>query len=181
MIHSFKNTISYYPDGKYRWIYKFPMLKNPMILLTVWKIIGIGISFPLILVLLLDIIDRKNLNEVPSILEVFLLLYLLLYILAFIGYFLVSALYNWHYIVLFEMDEKGILHAQQSNKSKTPKTLNWIATDFLKVKSVTMYRKWNTIKVNAPLSKNQIYIEDKDFDFVWDYITTHCIHAKIKT
>ena len=27
------------PDGVYRWIYEFPMAKNPTILITVWKVL----------------------------------------------------------------------------------------------------------------------------------------------
>ena len=30
------------PDGKYRWIYEFSMLKNPAVLRTVFKVLGIS-------------------------------------------------------------------------------------------------------------------------------------------
>ena len=34
------------PDGKYRWYYEYPMLKNPVILFTVWKVVLIGSLVP---------------------------------------------------------------------------------------------------------------------------------------
>jgi hypothetical protein len=30
------------PDGKYRWVYEVPMLKNPSILYDVYKVLGIS-------------------------------------------------------------------------------------------------------------------------------------------
>lgn len=30
------------PDGKYRWYYEFPMMKNPTLLFTIWKVLGIS-------------------------------------------------------------------------------------------------------------------------------------------
>ena len=29
-------------DGKYRWVYELPMLKNPVILMTVWRVLLIS-------------------------------------------------------------------------------------------------------------------------------------------
>jgi hypothetical protein len=36
----------------------------------------------------------------------------------------------------------------------------------------------NTIKVNEPLSKNQVYVEKEDFDFVYNYILARCPMVK---
>ncbi len=50
-------------DGKYRWIYELSMLKNPVILLTVWKIVALvfgGIGLFDLLISLKDIIRRGD-------------------------------------------------------------------------------------------------------------------------
>ena len=39
-------------------------------------------------------------------------------------------------------------------------------------------RRWNTIKVNEPFAKNQIYCDSEDFDFVLNYILEHCPKLK---
>ncbi len=36
------SRVTLYPDGKYRWVYEVPMLKNPCILFDVYKVLGIG-------------------------------------------------------------------------------------------------------------------------------------------
>ena len=36
------NRVKLYPDGKYRWVYEVPMLKNPTILIDVFKVLGIS-------------------------------------------------------------------------------------------------------------------------------------------
>ncbi len=44
--------------------------------------------------------------------------------------------------------------------------------------SVKAHKKMNLIKVNEPLCKNQVYVDDEDFDFVYDYIISHCPKLK---
>jgi hypothetical protein len=36
------SRVTLYPDGKYRWVYEVPMLKNPSILFDVYKVLGIS-------------------------------------------------------------------------------------------------------------------------------------------
>ena len=45
------------PDGKYRWTYELNMIKNPIILLTIWKIFGIIILIMLLFSFLLAVFD----------------------------------------------------------------------------------------------------------------------------
>ena len=32
------------PDGVYRWYYEYSMMKNPVILYTVWRVIGMSLA-----------------------------------------------------------------------------------------------------------------------------------------
>jgi hypothetical protein len=36
------SRVTFYPDGKYRWVDEVPMLKNPSILFDVYKVLGIS-------------------------------------------------------------------------------------------------------------------------------------------
>ena len=38
------------PDGVYRWVYEFPMLKNPAILFTVWRVLLMSCAICVLLV-----------------------------------------------------------------------------------------------------------------------------------
>ena len=41
---SINHRVRLYPDGKYRWIYEVPMLKNPSIIIDVFKVMGISLG-----------------------------------------------------------------------------------------------------------------------------------------
>ena len=49
-------------------------------------------------------------------------------------------------------------------------TRNSLRSDFAKVRRVKVLRRWNTVKLNQPLAKNQVYAQPEDMDFVLDYI-----------
>ena len=106
-------------------------------------------------------------------------------------------------MVLFEMDENGILHRQMQKQVKKAELLGFITamvgilakrpttvgagllaatktssySTFSAVRSVKAYRYWHLIKVNEPFCLNQVYV-DEDFDFVYNYIRSHCPKVK---
>ena len=57
-------------------------------------------------------------------------------------------------------------------------TRNSLVSNFSAVRSIKAYPGRNLIKVNAPMSKNQVYVDDTQFQFVLDYIRSHCPKAK---
>ena len=191
------------PDGKYRWYYEFPMLKNPVILYTIWKIMVIVAIIPAIVVLLST---KGFLEAFKEFFIVFLITFGIMFVLSIIGYFILATVYGFKYIVLFEMDEKGITHAQQEKQFTKAQAIGLLAvlagiakndvgmagtgilssskksmtSQFKNVETVIGIRSKNTIKVNQLFAKNQIYVNDEDYDFVWEYITSRCVKAKIK-
>ena len=62
----------------------------------------------------------------------------------------------------------GLLAASKSRSS----------SEFANVRRVKTYRKRNLIKVNQLFNKNQVYVANEDFDFVYNYIKSRCINAK---
>lgn len=192
-------------DGKYRWIYEFSMLKNPVIFFTIMKVLVIGSCVPA-LITILSSMGTEGAKAFLSGAKVLGILLIIMVPLLLISYFIVAALYGWKYIVLFEMDEKGIRHIQQDKQFKKAQGIAWVnmflgaagnnismtghgmalktrntmSSDFAFVKKVTCITKRNTIKPDELFAHNQIYIEQADWEFVRDYIVKRCVSAKIK-
>ena len=188
------------PDGKYRWMYELPMFSNSTILLTVIKVVAItfGILFGMFLVI--DLISG-NMDAFVGSLPVLLILFGVFLGIAFISYIILALCYGGKYIVLFEMDERGVDHIQaprQYKKAHAIKLLGALASvsspnipagagiasligtnnvqrsTFSKVKSVRFDRRKHVIYVDEALIKNQVYAADCDYDFVVNFIMSHC-------
>lgn len=193
------------PDGKYRWIYEYPMMKNPTVLFTVLKVLAISAALPGLITFFCGLSDGFF-KALISTLCIYVLVMAIFFVLSLIGYTITAAVYGWKYIVLFEMDEKGIAHIQQGKQFKKAQGLAWltmmagaaagrpgivgtgilaasknsITSEFKNVKKVIGLRRRNTIKANQLFAKNQIYTDPLDYDFVWEYMTSRCKNAVIK-
>ena len=192
------------PDGKYRWVYEVKMLKNPTILITVLRVMGMSLAILVIIWFLIGACSG-NLSTVLrdftwSDLKYFLIFVAFFAVLTVITYLIVAKINNWKYVVLYEMDETGVVHKQlpkSVDKAKAIGMLNVLAglatgslgsvgrglmvashtslvSSFEAVRKVKPIRRYHVIKVNEPFAKNQIYVGDEDFDFVYDYILSRC-------
>lgn len=189
-------SVTLCPDGKYRWTYEVNMFRNTAILETVLKIFG-GIILGM---WLLDLIF-SGFEDVWAVTKVMFFIFLGLIVLSLLGYLVVAAMYGGKYCVLFEMDNEGVSHAQLPKQFKKAQVMGFIAalasgnpttagagilaasrnslyTAFGKVRTIKPLPGQHLIKVNAPLSKNQVYVEDQDFQFVLDFIRSHCPKAQ---
>ncbi len=194
-------------DGVYRWIYEYKMMKNPVILFTIIKVIIIAALVIGILTFVMSLGDSGDLSEkIKGAGLTALIPCAVLLVLAVPSYIIVAAQNGWKYIVAFEMDEQGITHMQEPRQFSKSQGLMWLSamagaaagslssagagllaashnithSDFLSVKSVKVLRRWNTIKLNQTFAKNQVYAEKEDFDFVLQYIKSRCVNAKIQ-
>lgn len=200
-------NIKFCADGKYRWMYEYPMMKKNSIIITVWKVLALACFAPALLTFILKLTDGDGFVQA---IKEFGIVYGacigIMTVLCVIAYFILAAIYGWKYIVLFEMDENGVVHAQQQKQYKKAQAIGWLtavagasaknltvagtgilaatrssmSSDFSKVKYISGSRKQNTIFVDEPLAKNQVYVADEDYDFVWRFITSNCPKAKIK-
>ena len=191
-------------DGKYRWVYELNMITNPVIFLTVFKIffwiVFIGwMVFGFFLYIIHG--DWKGFLDMS---KAMLIVLAGIAVLTFIGVVIVSALYGGRYVVLFEMDDKQISHIQVSDQYKKAKKLgiltalvgiaakkpsvagagmlasgkNASTSVFKSVRRVKARRRLHLIKVDQLLDKNQVYVPDEDFDFVYEFIKSRCPQAK---
>ena len=210
--HQFKGekvteNIWYCPDSVYRWSYEFNMLKNPTILFTVWKVLGISVGIVLAFDVLLGRFEGsyQSSEDWLGLGQLFLILTGIKLSLSVIAYLTLGAMYGWKYQVLFEMTDEYVRHIQMPKQFKKAQALGWVAafvgamagkptlagvgltssarstmtTELNNVAVLKIRRNRNTIHVNQKLDKNQVYAEDVDFDFVENYLKRHCRNAKI--
>lgn len=190
------SEIKHCDDGTYRWVYEFSMLKNPIILLTVWKI------FVLILVgmwLVFGLFGIKAHGFIGAYVweaKALLIPAVILLGLSVVAYLILAVMYGWKYCVLFEMNEEGIKHIHMDKQFKKAEALGWLTamigavsgnpgtagagllaatknmqvSEFSKVKKMKVLKAFHTIKLDSLLNHNQIYAEPEDFEFVREYI-----------
>ena len=196
------------PDGVYRWTYEYHMLRNPTVLFTVWKVLGISFGAVFLFTLILDLIQGviTNISDLWTASNVFVILAGVFFVLSFLSYLILAAVFGWKYQVLFEMREDSVTHIQMPRQVKKAEAVAWLIaivgvaakrpavtgagllstakssskSNFREVETVKVRRKRNTIHVNQLFDKNQVYAEEEDFDFVEKYIAEHCTKAKIK-
>ncbi len=197
-------------DGAYRWAYEFNLFTNPTILLTILKIFLGIVAALIVFGIVLTIPDLAGgYAEPEDVLGVFRsggIIALLFIVLTIIGYIIYALMNGGKYCVVFAMDDEGVTHKQlprQFEKAQVVAGLNVLAglaggnlsqmglgiltathdttsSTFFSVRSVKGSRALRVIKVNEPLSKNQVYVEPGDYDFVFGFIRDRCPNATVK-
>lgn len=200
------SRVRLYPDGKYRWVYEVPMLKNPSILIDVYKVLGISFGLVWLLnVIFISCEDGLSLSNLWGLSYGFLILMGVFLVIGYVAYVIVAWTYGWKYVVLFTLDEKEVKHEQMPRQVKKAQVLGALtsmvgiaagkpgvvgtgllaasrtsSTSVLaNVARVIPCRRMNLIKVNQLLNKNRIFVPEEDFDFVYDFLCQHCTKAKI--
>ena len=194
-------------DGKYRWVYEMNLLTNPTIFLTVFKLfacIAIGMFSVFGIIIAIQGHGKSVWNTEWSMIKACGLVLAIFFGLTILGVLLVAAIYKGKYIVHFEMDEKEISHITDPEQFKKAQKLAKITamagaargsfttagagmlaatkssstSIFYYVRKVKPRRRLHVIKVNQLLNRNQIYVREEDFDFVYDFIKSHCPNVK---
>lgn len=190
-------------ESVYTWSYKLNLLKNPTILLLLFKIFGGIILCFMLISFIIELFDSHNYLDT---LKFGGIMAALMGCLCILGYFVYACIMGFTYNVKFVMDENGILHQQEAKQAKKAEKiadLTTIAgalsgnltvtgiglssarktsmyTSFKGVKKLKAVKKRGLIKLDAPFNHNQVYCNLEDFDFIWNYIKDKCTGAKIK-
>lgn len=203
------NTVTYRTDifqdrsGKYRWVYELPMLRVFFLLFEAWKVLILSAAIVGGFMALVGLIEGNGMEGVLFGLEMAGLVLGILLVLSIPAYWLVTKANNGKYTVLFEMDDSGIDHIQiKTDKAKALDALaifvglvagsrgstaaammsasgGSLYSRFSDVRKIKADRERNRILLNGRLVRNQVYIDDGNFDFVYEYIVRHCPQAKI--
>ncbi|MBQ9472148.1 MAG: hypothetical protein IJU73_03275, partial [Ruminococcus sp.] len=119
-------------------------------------------------------------------------------VLCALGYLLYAAIMGGKYIVMFEMDDKGVNHKQLPKQAKKAEWISLLTvlaglasrnpttvgvglisarsemyTRFGNVRKIKAYPNRDLIKLNERLMHNQVYAAKEDFEFVYGYIKDH--------
>ncbi len=192
-------------DGKYRWMYSMSLLKNPTVLFSIWKAFGLTAGIMFVLFFFIDLFSGNLDAFFGGAFKVLFIGLLIVFVLSLLGYGIYAAILGGEYQVIFEMGEDKIYHihapkqfrkAQKSaiilgligvmsgnltlmGESLYVGTNNAVSSTYRDVKKVRSVRKRNVIYVSELFMKNQIYVEDEDFDFVENFIKSRCVNAKL--
>jgi hypothetical protein len=207
MTETADSRVTLCPDGKYRWVYEVPMLKNPSILIDVYKVLGISFGIVwLFNVIIIGCDDGLTLKSLWDSTSGFLALMGAFLIIGYMAYVIVAWCYGWKYVVLFTLDEREVVHQQMPRQVKKAMLLGALTamvggaagkpgvvgsgllaasrtstTSVLAdVARLVPCRRHHLIKVNQLLNKNRVFVPDEDFDFVYDFLCQHCPKAKKK-
>ena len=201
------------PDGKYRWAYEVNLYRNPTILIDLVKVIVYIFLAMYVFFFIIGVLDGniriRSWEDLWSNLwweaVAFFWMAVFLIALSVICYYIGARGSGGVYAAKFEMDEKGVLHAQMAKEVKKQQVVNKIAaiagiaadepgmvassilsstftawnSEFRKVRHVIPVRRRDLIKVNELLTKNRIFVDDpEDYEFVLDYIRQRCPRIK---
>lgn len=199
------NNVRRYPDGAYRWVYEMNMYRNPTVLITVIRVMAATL---IIIALFMGTIFlfTEGWEGVWGMLQSLSVVAPIMLALTLLGYYLYCLIHSGKYIVLFEMNEDGLIHKQydkQYKKAQIAGALQMLlgaaagspgavgrgilnnkkqvqSSSFSYVRKVKGSRRRHVIYINEPFSYNQAYVADEDYDFVFNFIATRCKKAKIK-
>lgn len=199
--------VKLYEDGKYHWIYDLHLLKNPSVLFDFFKALGMTVLIVSFFFFVIQACTNGlHLEEMQFVLKIVGIIAAIMLVLGLLGYFLYAAMSGWKYSVHFIMDENGVTQEQMPRAQKVAERVGCLtmlvgllsgkpgvmgtgmiaagrttmSSDFSSVKKVKAMRWMNTIKVNERFTKNRVYVNNDDFDFVYQYIGSRCLNAKIK-
>jgi len=180
-------------------MYEFSFWRNPAIIITVAKVLLVSLLVPALFMFFITLGD--GFGEAVGIAGTILGYgVIVMAALLAIAYPLVGIINGGKYFVLFKMDDKGVNHIQLDRQFKKAQALGFLTaliglsggnlsaggaglmaatrqslyTSFKKVRSIKAVRSRNTIYVNESMTRNQVYVEDGDFDFVLHHIISHC-------
>ena len=194
-----------FDDGVYRWIYELDMYRNPIILITVFKVLGISVAIIFMISLIIQLATGQfSLQFDPDELKVIGGVVLVFVAITFLSYFIVAKQYGGKYIVIFEMTEESITHRQMESQFDKAKAMGWWTTiiglaagslttagaglmsatrnsmvsEYAFVRKIKPKKWMHMIHLNGLLERNQIYVCDEDFEFVLKFLREKCINAK---
>ncbi len=199
------NELSRDDQGVYRWVHELPMMKSFFLLFEIWRVMALSACIIVVILIIINLLSGQGIAGVLGALATGLLVLGILFLLSLPAYWLVTKANNGKYTVLFEMDEEGISHTQiKTDKARALEVLTILAGEktgnrtvagagvlsaagtslysrFSEVKKIQADESQCLIRLYGKLIRNQVYTDPEHYDFVLDYITSHCPQAVTKS
>ncbi len=191
--------------GAYHWVYHLNMMRNPVPLLMIMKIMAYICGGMAVIVFLMTLLNHNTLAES---LKAFAIVAFGIgggiIVLAYISWLILMALHGSSYTVEHLMTEDRVEHLQtheEREKSEKIKTavfiLGMLSDDpgtvglamagreemtscYTDVRKLVASPRHDLIKVNNVLQHNHVYAYPHQYEFVWSYLASHCPGAKHK-
>ena len=187
-------------DGVYRWVYVYDLWKNYTVILEIEKIFILTAMVIMIIQGLLGIREKGIVKRLISAAQEAGVILAVMTGLLLISYPIYGLLSKGKYCVLFEMDDRSIMHTRMEKEVKREELVEWlwaaneildsrllstglsiataseasIETVFADVRKVTVSRKGKTITLRCRITRNQVYVPDDEFEFIKDFILEKC-------
>ena len=192
-------------DGKYRWTHPLDLVKNPSILFLIYKIAGIVLAIPLLIIVIETAIDGDWAGAWENSIKIILIVAAVLALVIYLGYLLGVGMYGRKFIVHFTLDEERLVLEQEPAQVERTRKFGLLAillgllsgrpatagqgaylaagssssTALLAdVRRIKPHRVWGLIKAKQRLISNRIYVPKEDFDLVLAFLRKHCPNAK---
>lgn len=191
-------------EGQMKWVYEVNMWTNPILLISIWKVLVIAAMAPAILVGFLGF-EEGFMVGLVSFFKVAGLTVGALTALMLIAYPIVTVINGGKYCVVFEMDALGVKHTQMEKQFKKNQAMAFLTvmmgvvagspqtagagllaaskkssyTKFSKVKTVTIHSKRHVIYLNETFNRNQVYADSEDFEVICEHILNQCKKATV--
>lgn len=195
-------------NESFSWKYDVNLFKDPTILVLIYKVLFLSCIICFFLVSCIAMCDDgiDGLSDIIPDTKTLLIITLIVIGVGFVGYFLYAVIMGGKYTIMFTMDQKHIVHEQIPKQAKKSQKISFLLVlagllakrptsvgtgmitaehtktistfeDVILVKAV---RRFNMIKVNEKFTKNRVYVNSDDYDFVLDFIIKHCPNAQIR-
>ena len=191
--------------GTFCWVYKLPMFRNFAILRTYLTAMGFALLLPAAFLLFLMVRENGFSSEVLSLLGLFAGIFAAVAFISILCYLGVAKLSGGYYVHIFRMDEDSITLSRASAGNRIAEAIGAFAasigddgtnpghvmtalaqssspivsTKFKDVISLKCDRGHGEIRVHSFLTWYSVFVGIDDFDFVAEYLQTHCKKARI--
>ena len=187
-------------DGVYRWVYVYDLWKNYTVILEIEKFFALACLGIMIILGLLEIPEKGLIKRIISSAQEAGVILAVFTVLLLISYPIYCFLSKGKYCVLFEMDDKSIMHTRMEKEVKNEELVEWLwaaneiidsrllstglsiataseasmETVFADVRKAVVSEKGRTITLICKITRNQVYVPDDKFEFVKNYILERC-------
>lgn len=190
----------------YTWVYDMNLLKEPIVFVTVLKILILSIQVPVLLLLILALFEGNLQSDIGKIFMVELVLLGIVFLLSVVGYYLIyMPIHGVRYLILYEMDAYKIRFIESGKHQKRNQIFNYIGiaagfmigdmtvvgasllanarrqmtTEYKDILKIIIYKRRYIKLISKDMTRNLICYEAGDQEFIVNFIKGRALMAKI--